>query len=291
MGQNDLNIKNNAQFNALRLDIGKMKSEVEALLDGQMVIREDLADNKEKSSMSFKDIRDFFSKILGSNSQEQIKTSMIRSRREIDGLRDAAEISTRLDSQFNNTKESIPGNRKDSVCYSISNSKNLNRSYKLWEVASVNAPNKIQNSSLKPQGGSNSILPSIHTSTPKIVGVVKPIISISNSKQDVNETRKSSVFNKPFAVPTSNKRAMLKKQRFLRDRSINYHNDEVINQNVKRNEAGTSKNDTRYMLRSTANNLHKHLKKNNESENCKVKLVSNNQDNEPKSDDSDDMFS
>merc|ERR1712156_153472 len=73
MGQNDLNIKNNAQFNALRLDIGKMKSEVEALLDGQMVIREDLADNKEKSSMSFKDIRDFFSKILGSIRKNKLK--------------------------------------------------------------------------------------------------------------------------------------------------------------------------------------------------------------------------
>merc|ERR1719414_1349964 len=231
-----------------------------------------------------------FFEVLETLREEKIQNSMIRSRREIDGLRDAAEISTRLDSQFNNTKESIPGNRKDSVCYSISNSKNLNRSYKLWEVASINAPNKIQNSSLKPQGGSNSILPSIHTSTPKIVGVVKPIISITTSKQDVNETRKSSVFSKPFAVPTSNKRALLKKQRFLRDRSINYHNDEIMNQNVKQNEAGTSKNDMRYMLRSTAN-LHKHLKKNNENENCKVKLVSNNQDNEPKSDDSDDMFS
>jgi len=293
MGHNDLAIKSNAQFNALRLEINKMKSEVETLLDGQMVIREDLADNKEKSSSSFRDICKFLSKIVGNNENEKMKVSMIRCREELHRSacrNQAAEISTRLDSQFNNSNVSIVESKKVPVCLSVSNSKHLNGSYRLWDVASKNADTRHLNSSFKPQGGSSSILPMIHTSTPKLVGVVKPTVSISASRQKADETKKSELFTKPYNLPiTANrndgksKRALLKKQRFIPDRPYLTRTD-FENQNVIQHKAGNYEN-MRYKLRSTGKSFHEH------STNVKNNHQHGMKEIEHKSDDSDDMFS
>jgi len=292
-GHNDLAIKSNSQFNALRLEINKMKSEVETLLDGQMVIREDLADNKEKSSTSFRDICKFLSKIVGNNENEKMKVSMIRSREDHHRSacrKQAAEISTRLDSQFDNSNVSIVESKKAPVCFSVSKSKDLNGSYRLWDVASKNADSRHLNSSFKPQGGSTSILPTIHTSTPKIVGVVKPTVSISASRQKADETKKSDLFTRPYNQPiTTNrndgksKRAILKKQRFIPDRPFLTRTD-FENQNVIPNKVENHEN-MRYKLRSTAKNSYEH------SKNVKNNYKHGMQEIEHESNDSDDMFS
>jgi hypothetical protein len=112
---NDMALKSNAQQNALRLEINKvLRNEVERLMDGQTVIREDMADINQRSIMSFRDIQQNLSRIIANLANERLtKSSVPNSHKETFHGFDAqfknpAEISTRLDSKiFNGSKQQV----------------------------------------------------------------------------------------------------------------------------------------------------------------------------------------
>lgn len=226
----EIRIKSDAQNHALRLEINKCRSKVDQLIDVQEVIREDMADNNQRSTTSFKEVQLNLGKILGNvagpksyiDSNSKVKN---RSRNYAMNIRneDQAEISTYLESRIINASRENRNGRNDNGKLSndsvlSSKPNNLSRSYTLWDLAAKPNLQNAQNiSPIQSQGKSTQQLPSLRTSTPKIDGGVNP--NSSRKAQQKEQQTKRATANVDQVQPNNirpNKRAELKKQRLLR---------------------------------------------------------------------------
>merc|ERR1712066_1128250 len=64
MENKDMMMESNIQANSIKSGLYKLINELERLVEGQTVIREDIADNKQQTSLSFKQIQDNLNKGL-----------------------------------------------------------------------------------------------------------------------------------------------------------------------------------------------------------------------------------
>lgn len=280
MNHNDLAVKTSAHQNALRVEMSKIRNEVDRLIEGQMVIREDMADINEKSLNSFQKVQNNLKNIMGNITCER-RTNIqphISSKRNFlvmdNEHKDPAEISTRLDPTFFNSSNERLRKQHSYKALNYSESKNFNKSYRLWDLA---AGDKLSNkinvdqrdiSLFRRPGSSVSFLPNIHTSTPKIVSVGRTNVSNRSTVTETRETDKVFQPNPKDDVASlhnnrPNKRADLKRQRNIPTKSaVTQNSKKVVSKcppSLDQDRHSKNKDNLPYRLRSTAKSSQKHL--------------------------------
>jgi hypothetical protein len=240
--------KSNFEVNSFKSELYKLRSELERLIEGQTVIREDIADNKQHLSLSFKQIQRNLNKDV--ESQARLITNSICT--SCKGLKESMiESHIQVEKKDRGHSSSIKGQIKDSglqqgLRQSDTKGKNeeeistfleppplnasLNKSYVLWDLAARNGmPTKndmrykskdfLQPSTQVPSpiaGTSQALLQPLHMSTPKAVGIVVPNVSrIEHGYEDAKDESSATL---QITNNRSNKRAQMKKQRLVSEK-------------------------------------------------------------------------